>query len=288
MGRGGTTLRLAILQADAVLEDVEGNASAIADSVAGLDADLTVTPELSLTGYHLEAAAAALARPVNTGEAIRGAEALAAVRGELVIGIPERSGLGPPYNSAVVLADGAVRHRHRKRYLPTYGMFDEARFFSPGEALETYVGGHGWRVGVLICEDLWHPALAYVLALDGAEVIVVGAAAAGRGAWRGGETGRFASWDHWVRLARVTAQTHGVYLALANRAGVEGPVSFSGGSMIVGPDGEILAHAGDEPGAVLEVVAQRDAVDAARACSPHARDEDVRWLAERLLRAEAR
>ncbi|HUG01858.1 MAG TPA: nitrilase-related carbon-nitrogen hydrolase [Longimicrobiales bacterium] len=282
---GVPTLRLAVLQTDALLEDPAANASTISDAAARVRADLTVTPELSLTGYHLEAAAASLARPVRTGEPIEGVEALAAAEGELVVGLPERSGIGPPHNCAAVLARGRVRHRHRKRYLPTYGMFDEARFFAPGEELETYVGDHGWRVGILICEDLWHPSLPYLLALEGAQVIAVLAAAAGRGAWSGGETGRFASWDHWVRLARVTAQTHGVYLALANRAGVEGPITFAGGSLIVGPDGGILAEAGADPGAVLEAVAERDALDAARASSPHARDEDPRWLAERLRRA---
>ncbi len=285
--RDDAPLRLAVLQTDAALEEVERNARIIGDAAAAVSADLILTPELSLTGYHLEASAAALARAVDPGRPVRGTEALRDVEGELVIGVPERSGLGPPYNCACVLAGGVVRHRHRKRYLPTYGMFDEARFFSPGQSLETYDGPRGWRVGVLICEDLWHPTLPYVLALDGAEVIVVLAAAAGRGAWSGGETGRFASWDHWVRLARVTAQTHGVYLALANRAGVEGPIGFAGGSLIVGPDGAVLARAGADAGEVLEAVADRGAVDAARASSPHARDEDTRWLVERLGRQQA-
>lgn len=275
-------LRLAVLQTDAVLEDIAANAAAIADAAAGVAADLILTPELSLTGYSLEASSAALARTLLPGEAIAGAEPLAAVAGPLVVGLPERTPLGHPHNAAAVLRAGAIRSIHRKRYLPTYGMFDEARHFAPGESIDLYRTDGGWQVGVLICEDLWHPALAYLLALAGAEVIAVLAAAPGRGVWDGGAAGPFTSWEGWIRLARATAQIHGVYLALANRAGVEGPVTFAGGSLIVAPDGRLLAQAGAEPGARLEALAERTEVDAARAGAPHRRDEDARWLLERL------
>lgn len=275
-------LRLAVLQTDAVLEDIAANAAAIADAAAGDAADLILTPELSLTGYSLEAASAALARTLLPGEAIAGAEPLAGVAGPLVVGLPERTPLGHPHNAAAVLHAGAIRSVHRKRYLPTYGMFDEARHFAPGENIDLYRTDGGWRVGVLICEDLWHPALAYLLALAGADVIAVLAAAPGRGVWHGGAAGPFTSWEGWIRLARATAQIHGVYLALANRAGVEGPVTFAGGSLIVAPDGRLLAQAGAEPGARLEAVAERAELDAARAGAPHRRDEDARWLLGRL------
>jgi predicted amidohydrolase len=276
------TLRLAVLQTDAVPEDVAANAEAIARAAARVSADLLVTPELSLTGYTLESSAGALARPLGPDAPVPGTDALAGVGGTVLVGLPERTETGHPYNAAAALREGLVRHVHRKRYLPTYGMFDEARHFAAGDALELYRTPEGWRVGVLVCEDLWHPSLAYVLALAGGDVIAVLAAAPGRGVWAGGAAGPFASWDGWVRLARVTAQVHGVYVALANRAGVEGPITFAGGSLVAGPDGELLAQADARAGAVLEVDAERGALDAARACTPHLRDEDVPWLAERL------
>lgn len=280
------TLRLAVLQTDAALEEIAANAARIADAAGGVAADLILTPELSLTGYSLEDSAASLARELQAGEAIAGAEALSGVPGPVVVGLPERSPLGHPYNAAAVLRSGTVRSVHRKRYLPTYGMFDEARYFAPGESVGVYRTDGGWRVGVLICEDLWHPALAYLLALAGADVIAVLAAAPGRGVWNGGVAGPFASWDGWIRLARATAQVHGVYLALANRAGVEGPVTFAGGSLIVAPDGHLLAQAGTEPGATLEAAAERTELDIARAAAPHRRDDDARWLLARLRELE--
>jgi NAD+ synthase (glutamine-hydrolysing) len=276
------SLRLAVLQTDAVLEDVDGNAAAIAEAASGLTADLVVTPELSLTGYALGSSAGALARTLTVGGGIVGAEALVDVPGTVVVGLPERSATGHPYNAAAAVRDGEVRHVHRKRYLPTYGMFEEARHFAPGQAVELHSIDEAWRVGVLICEDLWHPALAYLLAMAGADVIAVLAAAPGRGVWDGGDGRPFGSWEGWIRLARVTAQVHGTYVALANRGGVEGPVTFAGGSLIVAPDGALLAQADAPPGAVLEATLERSALEAARAAAPHRRDEDARWLAERL------
>ncbi|HSM37385.1 MAG TPA: nitrilase-related carbon-nitrogen hydrolase [Longimicrobiales bacterium] len=281
---GVDSLRLAVLQTDAVLEDIEGNATAIAEAASGLSADLVVTPELSLTGYSLGASAGALARGLAVGSGIAGAEALGEVQGTIVVGLPERSATGHPFNAAAAVRDGRVRHVHRKRYLPTYGMFEEARHFTPGQSLELHSVDDAWSVGLLICEDLWHPALAYLLAMAGADIIAILAAAPGRGVWDGGDGSRFGSWEGWIRLARVTAQVHGTYVALANRGGVEGPVTFAGGSLIVAPDGAVVAQADASSGVVLEATLDRRALDAARAAAPHRRDEDARWLAERLRR----
>lgn len=259
----------------------EAQAAAAADGV-----DLLLTPELSLTGYDLRDRASMLARPLEA----QGFPELADGP-DVVLGIVERGRGFVTYNTAVHLRRGAVLHRHRKLYLPTYGMFDEGRYFGAGDRVRAYDAGGGWRMGLLVCEDLWHPALGYLLALDGADVLLVQTAAAGRGAWEGGATGaatgRFASAAAWEQLACAAAVAYGVYVALANRVGVEGSCIFAGGSLVVGPDGSVAARADDLDEDRLTVDLSLERVAAARRPFSHLRDEDphlVRRELDRLLR----
>src|ERR687893_824298 len=116
---------------------------------------------------------------------------------------------------------------------------DEWRYFGRGDRVEPFEV-NGWRIGVLICEDFWHPALTYILAMQGIHALVVLAAAPGRGALTGGEEGAFfASSDAWERIARTTAQLYGIYVAVCNRVGVEGGVTFAGESLVVAPDADV-------------------------------------------------
>ncbi|HYW09533.1 MAG TPA: nitrilase-related carbon-nitrogen hydrolase, partial [Longimicrobium sp.] len=193
---------------------------------------------------------------------------------DVVIGAIECDERFVPYNSALHLRRGRVVHRHRKVYLPTYGMFDEARYFGAGSRVRAYDAGAGWRVGLLVCEDLWHPALSYILAADGVHLIVALSAAAGRGAWDGGASGgRWGSRAAWEQLACAAAVAYGVYVVLANRVGVEGGCVFGGGSIIVGPDGAVIARGDDLAEDRVTADLSLDAVSAARRPFSHARDE---------------
>ncbi|HEX7089751.1 MAG TPA: nitrilase-related carbon-nitrogen hydrolase [Longimicrobiales bacterium] len=273
-------LRLAVFQSAPVLRDPEENARRIAEAAGRTRADLVLTPELSLTGYDVGDDAARLAVVAQVG----GAAPFAGLgEAAVLVGLVERGEAGLHYNTAALVRDGRIAFRHRKLYLPTYGMFDEGRIFARGAELGTFDAAEGWRAGVLICEDLWHPALAYVLAMSGIHLLLVQAAAPGRGVAEGGEAGgRFASWDVWERIVRVTAQLYGIYVALANRAGVEGAVTFAGGSLIAGPDGSVLARGPEEGEAVLEAELDADEVRRARTPGAHLRDDDPR-LTLRLL-----
>ncbi|HEX7050258.1 MAG TPA: nitrilase-related carbon-nitrogen hydrolase [Longimicrobiales bacterium] len=276
-------LQLAVFQSVPVLRDPVRNAASMVEAAAATDAHLLVTPELSLTGYDVGDAAAELA--------IEPSEAVALLRPALsrgidvVVGMIERSATGVPYNTAAHLREDGVVFRHRKVYLPTYGMFDEGRFFGRGDRVDAYPAGHGWRAGLLVCEDFWHPALSYLLAVRGIDVLVVQAAAPGRGVWAGAEAGgRFASADTWERIARVTAQLYGIYVVLANRAGVEGGVTFAGGSLIVAPTGEVVARAPDAGEAVIAAWLDPAEVERARRPYAHARDEDPHFTQRELAR----
>jgi predicted amidohydrolase len=279
--RTSGTLRVAVAQLGAVPGNEAGNAARILEVVRSNDAELVVTPELSLTGYDLGDDVHRLARPVAPGARLAALGDLPPDR-ETVVGLVERAP-GGPFNTAVVLRGGSVAHRHRKIYLPTYGMFDEARWFGRGTSLDVWPLAGGWLAGALICEDLWHPGLTYVLATRGIDVLLVLAAAPGRGVWEGGERGPFRSADVWERIVRTTAQLYGIYVVLANRVGVEGPVMFAGGSLVVDPHGGVLARGGvDET--VLTADLTQDRLAAARVPYSHARDDLPALVARELQR----
>jgi predicted amidohydrolase len=282
-GDWGPRVRVRIEQFAPVLGQVEPNLGYLVRAQADAAADgvhLIVTPELSMTGYDVRDAVHSLAAPESD------APYPTVLQGpDVVIGTIERDAAFVPYNAALHLRGGRVLHRHRKVYLPTYGLFDEGRYFGGGDAVRAYDAGGGWRVGLLVCEDLWHPALTWLLAAQGANLLVVHSAAAGRGVIAGGANGgRFASWDAWEHLVRAAAIAYGVYVVLANRVGVEGPLCFAGGSMIVAPDGAVIARGKEMEPDRVDAELSIDAVAAARRPFAHARDDDPRLVARELAR----
>jgi predicted amidohydrolase len=281
-------LRLAVHQFAPRLGDRAANAERIAAAARQAAGDLFVTPELALTGYDVGDDAARLAVAIEPGKPLSSAVPSSRAPGVecvLVLGAIERGARGVPYNAAIVVRHDLVETSYRKIYLPTYGMFDEGRFFGRGRRLCTFEPLPGWRAGLLICEDFWHPGLIYVLAMAGIDVLLVPAAAPGRGVWEGGENGgRFRSADVWERIARTTAQLYGIYVALANRTGVEGGVTFAGGSLIVGPDGAVLARADEASEVVLTAELTRTELERVRRPYAHERDDDARLVARELER----
>jgi len=143
------------------------------------------------------------------------------------------------------LADGppVVRHVHRKNYLPTYGLFDEERFVERGTTMRAFETPWG-RAAMLVCEDAWHSLSGTIVALDGAQVVFVVSAAPARGlqARDDGLPGP-ASVARWERLMRDIADEQGVFTAYSNLVGTEGGKRFFGGSLIVGPAGDVRVRA---------------------------------------------
>jgi predicted amidohydrolase len=283
-------LRIRVEQFAPLLGCPDENLSRIAEAQEQARADgvdLLITPELSLTGYDIRDRTHAMALPLD-----RQTWPWLKQGPDVVLGLVEQGDGFVPFNTAVHLRGGEVLHRHRKCYLPTYGMFDEGRYFGAGDRVRTYSLGNGWRGGLLVCEDLWHPALVYLLATAGAHLVIVQTAAAGRGAWQGregeGQGGRFASWTTWEQLACAAAAAYGIYVVLANRVGVEGSCVFAGGSLVVAPDGSVQARADDWAEERLTADLRLDRVAAARRPFSHLRDEDphlVRRELDHLLRA---
>jgi predicted amidohydrolase len=234
-----TLLKIGLAQIDCRLGDVERNAERHLDWIeqarsAGVD--LLVFPELSLTGYRLLHLTPRVALPVSSPLLRRLAEAARPMR--VLLGFVEEGERGGLHNSAVLLSDGAPAYLHRKLYLPTYGIFQEERFFGPGRRLE--LADLPWgRMGVLICEDLWHPELARRLAVAGTRLIVVPSAGPGRiGAGDLPE-----SHEGWELLTRATALLDTCWVVYCNRVGWEEGSFYAGGSHVVRPGGELVERA---------------------------------------------
>ena len=267
-------LKIRVEQIAPVLGQPTVNRDRLATAGA-VEADLVVFPELALTGYSLGGQTQEVAIDLDDGPPVSLAE-----RGPAVAyGLVERGSDHLVYNSAVIQRGDELLLRHRKVYLPTYGMYEEGRHFAPGrrgpQAVEI---APGWRIALLVCEELWHPSLAYLAALRGADVIVVLAAPGGRGTAAedtATEDVRFGSNQPWELLARTTAFIHGAYVVLANRVGTEHGVVFSGGSMVVDPTGDVVARAPDVGEAQLDVLLDRDLIRRARHPFSHLRDEDA-------------
>lgn len=278
-------LELAVAQLDARPGQLVANAERVLAAAEQARADVLLTPELSLTGYDVRDAAISLALPLEPGSPLGTPfELLARAPGTVVAGLIERGDDEVPYNCAAVLERGTLRHVHRKLYLPTYGMFDEARWFGRGQRLEPVVLEGGWRAGLLVCEDFWHPGLAYVLAAAGIDLLLVLAAGPGRGAWAGGKHGDFASADGWERIARTTAQLYGIYVALCNRTGIEGGVTFAGGSLVAAPSGDVIVRASTHEPETIRAPLEPGVLAAARRPAYHGRDDDPAVVVRELQR----
>ena len=239
------------------------------------DADLVVFPELSLTGYLLQDLVAEVALPLD-GLSPLGPLLEASKERDLLVGLVERSPEFLFHNAALYLSGGEVLQVHRKVYLPTYGMFDEGRYFAPGrrfEAFETRLG----RLGVLICEDAWHLSSSYLLALQGAHTLVVMSGSPGRGLATAEHEA--SSVQTWERVGQTLSQFLTVHWAYVNRVGYEDGLAFAGGSYVADPFGELLLDGEENVEAVYRVDLPLGAVRRARTQTPLLRDEkpDLVW-----------
>ncbi len=151
------------------------------------------------------------------------------------------------YNSALYVTLGGsepiVRHVHRKVFLPTYGLFDEERFVDRGFEIRAFDTSWG-RAAMLVCEDAWHSLSGTVAALDGAQIIFIASASPARGLFpRKDEHPGPTSLERWERLARDIASEHGVFTSVVQLVGAEGGKTFSGGSVVAGPRGDVKLRA---------------------------------------------
>jgi predicted amidohydrolase len=203
-------------------------------------ADLVVFPELGLTGYLLQDLASEVAMRLDDPRLA----ALAADTAGLsaVVSFVEESADHRLFISAALVEDGAIRHVHRKLFLPTYGLFDERRFFAPGDALRAVPSRMGVGVGLAICEDFWHLSVPALLALDGAQLLIDVSSSPGRDLASTHETG-LGTATSWRQLLRAYAQLTTSFVVFCNRVGVDETISFWGGSEVIDPTGAAVFSA---------------------------------------------
>jgi predicted amidohydrolase len=197
-------------------------------------AALIAFPELSLSGYLL---AHGVLEEALTPADPRLQPLLDASRGiSVLVGLPLRESGGGISNAMLLLEDGEVRGVHRKLYLPTYGMFDEGRYFVPGTRLAPVASKVG-RLGVLICEDAWHLSSSVLLRRAGVDLLIVTAGGPSE-LDLGGEPAGLRRWRWIIGATAITAVTP---VCFVNRCGWEEGILFGGGSWAVGPHGRDLA-----------------------------------------------
>lgn len=275
-------LRIAMAQVAPALGDLRGNVRLhlrVARAALRQGARLVVFPELSLTGYKLQDLVSELAVRLDEAGPLQPLLDLSR-RISMIVGLVEESESHRFYNSALFIEGGRIRHVHRKVYLPTYGMFEEGRYFSAGDSLRAFRSRLG-RIGMTVCEDIWHPPAALVLAHDGADYLFVLANGPTHGLNRQGGP---LSQQTWTDLLKVTAQLQTVFVICANRAGCEDGVTFGGGSSVHDPLGRLVAQGRpfDEDLVVCEL--DRAVLRRARTAYPLLRDERLPLLSRELLR----
>ncbi|MEP6760567.1 MAG: NAD+ synthase [Sporichthyaceae bacterium] len=242
-------LRLALAQVNPTVGDIEGNADRVlswAQHAADQGAHVVAFPEMVLTGYPVEdlalrrsfvRASRAALEDLAHRLAAAGLGKLLVVVGYLdgaadavpVLGTPT----GAPQNAAGLLYGGEVVGRYAKHHLPNYGVFDEFRYFVPGRSL-TVARTHGVDVAVVICEDIWQ---------EGGPVAVTREAGAGLMVVINGSPYERNKDDVRLDLVRRRAAAAGCTLAYVNMVGGQDELVFDGDSIVVSPDGTVLARA---------------------------------------------
>jgi len=267
-----TRLMVGLAQTDSTLGDRDRNLIHHREWVeraveAGVH--LVIFPELSLTGYFLKDLVPEIAISLD-GPVMNELRALSA-RTDIVLGAVIEEPDHRYFNASLYLSGGELVHLHRKVYLPTYGMFDEQRYLASGDRFRSFKTAYG-RVGMLVCEDIWHLSSAYILGLQGVDMIICASASPGRGITT---DERLGTAESYRLLCRTYAQFLTTFFLYCNRVGYEDGANYWGGSMVIGPNGDIVAQHEDADEAL--VIARLDLADVRRErlANPLLRDEHV-------------
>jgi len=276
-------LNIALAQVTTVLGNVNKNLekhlATIHEASSG-GADLVVFPELSLTGYVLQDLAPMVACRPRKDDPLFQPLFAASQKIDIVVGFVEEDVRNRFYISAAYLSRGELLHVHRKVYLPTYGMFDEGRFFAWGDSVQAFDTPFG-RVGMLICEDFWHASPPYLLWLDGADLFLFVSSSPGRGLGTDSMLGS----ARWVsRILRAYASQYTSFVAHTNRSGFEDGLNFWGGAAVFDPNGEQLAEGPAFEEALTLVELDLNQLHRTRARLPLLRDERTALVQRELNR----
>ncbi len=266
-------MKAAIAQINSILGDLDKNIKRhieFCNKAIENKAELIVFPELSLTGYSLKDINYDIVFNPYKSDKLNELKKLSK-KISVICGFAEEDENYAVYNSAILLEDGEIKGVHRKIYPPTYGIFEEFRYFSAGQKCEPIESKFG-KLGIIVCEDLWHLSVPYTMAVKGAKILIGIAASPTRVAVN---THKFKNYEinseHHKTYARVLSS----YLLFSNRVGFEDGVNFWGGSEIVDPSGNIcsVAKIFDEDMIFAEI--RESEVQRARRNARHFIEEDI-------------
>jgi predicted amidohydrolase len=274
-----SSLRVAVAQVESVLGDLDRNVGKHLDMIARARAEgveVLLFPELSLTGHSAGASAIELAIPRDDPRILE----LARASGPMFtcLGFIEEAIAAQFHNTAIVVQDGRIAFLHRKINLATYGKLEDGKHFGSGRFVETFEVKPTWRASVLICNDLWNPALVHLAAVHGSTVMLVPISSAIEAV-----SAEFDNPGGWDIASRFYAMTYGLPILLANRVGTEGDLTFWGGSRIIDPTGCQLARAGAEEELLTGDLAY-EALRRARYDLPTVRDSNLDLIHREVAR----
>lgn len=265
-------LSIALAQINTVLGNVQRNLDkhmAYIEQAQSNGADLLIFPELSLTGYVLQDLVPTVACHPNADDPIFRPLIEASQKLDLMVGFVEEDIRNRFFISAAYLSRGKVVHVHHKIYLPTYGMFDESRFFAWGDSVSAFDTRFG-RAGMLICEDFWHASPPYLLWLDGADLFLFQSASPGRGL-RDAPVLESARWVNHILRAYSSVYTS--FIVHTNRVGFEDGLNFWGGATVFDPNGDAIIEGPFHEETLIQTEIDLNQLHRTRARLPLLRDE---------------
>jgi predicted amidohydrolase len=275
--------KLALAQINTVLGDVNANLQkhlSLIEQAVDEKADLLIFPELSLSGYLLQDLVQQVAIKPNHDDPIFSQLMEASQKLDLVVGFVQEDERNRFYIASGYLSQGKVLHVHQKIYLPTYGLFDESRFFAWGDEVRAFDTRFG-RFGMLVCEDFWHASIPYLLWQDGADVLIFSSASPGRGLSDEPQVDSARWVDH---INRAYASLFTTFVVHTNRVGYEDGLHFWGGAMVYDPNGEVLARAPQYEETVIYCEIDLNQLHRTRTRLPLLRDERTALVQRELSR----
>lgn len=268
-------MKITLAQINTRLLDIQHNINLhveVLNSVSKDEKQLVVFPELSVSGYTVQDGAFDLALMLD--DVLLNPLKEKSISGNsFLFGMPERGVNGEIFNSAILSENGKLSVAHRKRYLPTYNVFDESRFFTRGNlvrAIETNIG----KIGVLICEDSWHPGLAYLLAYQKIDILIIMAASPYRSTIKGENLDIQSKWHV---ICQSYSATYSIPVVCVNRVGSEDGVLFWGGSSAFKPGGYLEQQLSTFDSEIKTITFDKSDGLRDRYLSTHFFDEDLIW-----------
>jgi predicted amidohydrolase len=276
-------LKIALAQINTKLGDIQANLDTHLEYIKSSkqeQADLVVFPELSLTGYILQDLVPSMVLKPTQSDPVFGQLLDASREIDIVVGFVDEDQRHRFYIAAAYLAQGEVVHIHHKIYLPTYGLFDEGRFFAAGDSVRAFDTRFG-RFGLIVCEDFWHASPPYLLWMDGAELMIFISASPSRGLSDAPEI-ESAWWVEHINQAYASLFT--CFVASTNKVGFEDGINFWGGATLHDPNGDLVVAAPHHEEALTFAEIDLNQLHRTRARLPILRDERPELVQKELAR----